>query len=75
MGSLTAVFPEYWSSPPVLTLLLHQSRAWDIVGETQNFSLILGLDEVHELNWVHAIPFPAIQEARCAFVISLLLHS
>lgn len=55
-------------------LQLHHSRAWDIVGETQKFSLILDLDEVHQLNWVRAVPFPAIQETRCAFVISLLLH-
>lgn len=65
------MFPEYWSSPPVRTLQLHRSRAWDIVGETQKFSLILDLDEVHQLNWVYAVPFPAVQETRCAFVISL----
>lgn len=68
------MFPEYWISPPVQTLQLHRSRAWDIVGETHKFSLILDLDAVHQLNGVHAVPFPAIQETRCAFVISLLLH-
>lgn len=73
-GCLTPVFPDYWSSPPVLRLQLHHSSVWDIVGETQKFSLILDLDEVNQLNWVRAVPFPAIQETRCAFVISLLLH-
>ena len=68
------MFPEYWSSTPALTLQLHHSRAWDIIGETQKFSLILDLDEVHQQNWVHAVRFPAIQETRCAFVTSLLLH-
>lgn len=52
-------FPGYWSSTPVLTLQLHHSRAWDILGETQMFSLILDL-EVHELNWLHAV-YPFLQ--------------
>lgn len=68
------MFPEFWNSLPVPTLQLHHSRAWDVVGETQKFSLILVLDEVHQLNWVRAVPFTAVQETRCAFVISLLLH-
>lgn len=49
-GGLAPVFTKYWSSPLVLTLQLHHSRPWDIVGETQKFSLILDLYEVRELN-------------------------
>lgn len=53
------------NSPAVLSLQLQHHRAWDII-VTPRFSLILDLDEAHHLNWVRAVPFPAIQETRYA---------
>lgn len=33
------------------------------------FSLALNLGEGEQLSWVHAVPFPALRETKCAFVI------
>lgn len=56
-----------------MSLELQHYRAWGIV-ETPRFNLILDLDEADHLNWVRAVPFPAIQETRYMFVTSVLLH-
>lgn len=65
MGSLTPVFPDYWSSAPGLTLQLHRDRGWVTVGETQKLSLILDLDEVHQLDEVCAVPFLCSSNKVC----------
>lgn len=77
VGSLTPVFPDYWSSAPVLTLQVHYGRVWVTVGETQKLSLILDLDEVHQLDEVCAVPFlcsSANSVCICHFAVALCFN-
>lgn len=75
-GSLTPVFPDYWSSAPGLTLQLHHGRGWVTVGETRKLGLILDLDELHQLDEVHAVPFlcsSANKVCICHFAVASCL--